>query len=158
MDRRRRLSMGLLFLIAAAAICVGYGATEETRSPYPMTEDLVTNYDAHVGEEVLVFGTVEAIESGRATIKTDTAVGTLTLSVPGVDPDVHRGCVLQVYGRLEAGGAIDVTRIVIVNASPGAEWGKFAVSGVGALVFIGLFFRYWQLDLRALAVEVRDRG
>jgi hypothetical protein len=123
-----------------------------------MNDDVVANYEAHVGEEILVFGTVVAIESGQMTIRTDTDAGPLSLSVSGVDRAVQRGGVLQVYGRLAPDHAIDATRIVVVNASPGAEWGKFAVSGLGAVLFLGLFFRYWRVDPRALAVEVRDRG
>ena len=158
MDRRRRLSLTLLFLIAAAALCVGYGATEDARSPYPMTDEIAADYEAHVGEDILVFGTVEAIDGGRVTITTDTDAGPLSLTVSGVDRAVQPGGVLQVYGRLEMGHTIDATRIVVVNDSPGAELGKFAVSGLGALLFLGLFFRYWRVDLRGLAVEVRDSG
>jgi hypothetical protein len=153
---RAVLAVGLV-----AVLCLGfvdYAATAPTASPYPESEALATDYDAHVGEEALLFGTVQAVENGTLVIEIGSEAGPVTMTVPGADVAVEPGGFVQVYGTLASDHTITPERTVVVNADGGSGVYKYVVSAVGGLVVLGLFGRYWTVDTDAWALEVRGDG
>lgn len=156
----RRIALALVLLAATAGLCVVEAGSEAQRWPYPTTEQVVTDYDATVGERVFLTGTVRETTGtdGTFALAVEDAGRERVLAVRDLDSDVRPGAVVQVLGTVRPGDAVDTERVVVVSPTPGAEWRKWALSGVAVLVFLGLFAREWRVDLRALRVEVRDDG
>lgn len=153
-----RLALAAALVALLCGSFVHYDIAEDRTDPYPETERLVTDYDAHVGERTLLFGTVQSVTDGTLVIDVDSDAGTVTMTVPDADADVRPGGVVQVYGTLEPDRTIRPERTVVVNGDGGAELYKYAVSAVGALAVVGLFGRHWRLDTEAWALEVREDG
>lgn len=157
--RWRRVGLALLFVTAALGLCVAGEATYEDRWPYPTAESVVADYDQHVGQRTLLFGSVERVDGSTATVRIDGSDGAyLDLTVANVEASVEPGGAVQVTGTLQPGHHLRADDVVVINASPGAKLWKYAASLVGLLVFLGLFFRHWRVNPRALAVEGRDDG
>lgn len=150
---RTRWRLGLIVLAIALILVSGvhYDAREEHHRTQPTTDEVLTEYDRHVGERTLLFGTVEAVDSvaGTATIRVDGAEPA-TLQVRGFEGAVDRGGTVQVYGTLRAGHRIDADEVVVVERGPGASTYKYGVSAVGALAILVVFFRNWRIDVRRL--------
>lgn len=153
-----------VIVLALVALLVGmgvhYGAVEADRWPYPDEDDLASQPAEHVGEEVFLFGTVTAVDSdaGTATIRVEADTGPFSLSVQSFDRAVQPGGVVQVLGELTAERTVEADRVVVVNASSGAEWYKYSVSVLGAMLVLLAFFRYWRVDRDTWTFEVRHDG
>ena len=151
---------GVLALVLVGAVfglCVHHdGATDRWSSP--TTEEIDADYDRHVGETVLLFGTVEDVDedADTATIRVDHDDGEFGIVLNGFDADVKPGADDQAYGTLEHDRRMTVQETVVVNESGGAELYKFGVSVAGAALVLVLFFRHWRLDIDTLGFEVRD--
>ncbi|MHB9288035.1 hypothetical protein ACKVMT_13450 [Halobacteriales archaeon Cl-PHB] len=148
----------MLFLSAAFGLCVAGEATYEQRWPYPTTEAVVTDYDAHVGDRTLLFGSVEAVSGDRATIRVVAGGENLTMTVSDFTASVEAGGAIQVTGTLRPDHVVQADSVVVVNRSTDAKTWKYGASVVGLLVFLGLFFRFWRADLRNFQVVCRDDG
>lgn len=152
----------LVFALAGLLFGMGvhYGAVEDDRWPYPDEDALATQPAAHVGEAVFLFGTVTGVdtEAGTATVSVETDTGQFTLTVTSLDATVHSGGVVQVLGELTAERTVDADRVVVVSASGGAEWYKYGVSVIGAVLVLAAFFRHWRIDRDTWTFEVRRDG
>lgn len=145
---------------------VHYEATDDDRLPYPESEALATDYGAHVGETTLVFGTVRTFDNATGTVPIDVESdeGSFTLAVHGFDSalgsgeSVQPGGTVQVYGQLGSNRTIDASEVAVVNRSGSSTTYKYAVSAVGAVLVLALFFSRWRVDRDALALEVREDG
>lgn len=153
----RHLLVALALLSVAVASGVHYDAVYDQEWPYPTEDELHADYDEYVGEQVLLFGDVESIDrtADRATIEVEADNGPFTVTVEGIDADVEPGGVVQVYGTVQPGQTVAASNIVVVEASRGNRLYKFAVSGVGAVLVLAAFFRYWRIDWAALTFEPR---
>lgn len=153
-----------LLVLGLAGLLVGmgvhYGAVQDDHWPYPDEDTLATHPETHVGEEVFLFGTVTAVDAdaGTATIRVEADTGPFSISVQSFDRAVELGGVVQVLGELTAERTVDAERVVVVNSSSGAEWYKYGVSVLGALLVLLAFFRYWRVDWDTLTFEVRRDG
>ncbi|WP_436911207.1 hypothetical protein [Halosimplex marinum] len=150
--------VGVVALLGVlGGLCVHYDAVAPTHSPYPETDDLATDYDAHVGERTLLFGTVQRFEpdADRATIRVDSGEGAFEMTVHGFTERVRPGGFVQAYGTLREGRTIDASAVAVVNPAGGSAGYKYAVSAVGALLVLALFFRHWRVDRASLTFEVR---
>mgnify|MGYP006287951703 FL=1 len=152
----QRALVALLLLSALCGLFVHAALTDDDRSRYPATDELATEYDSHVGETVLVFGRVTAVESDTVGIRAESNGTALELQVEGAAAAVEPGGVVQVYGELRPGRTMTAQRVVVVNQSGGLEWYKYAVSAFGALGFLVAFFRHWRVDTETWTVEGRD--
>lgn len=156
MHWRVRLALGLVLAAALGGAFVHYGASYEQQWPYPTQTELGEDYDAHLGQETLVFGTVESNTETGLRIRVDTASGPLSMRVPDARVDVRPGGVVQVYGTVAPDSVLDAENVAVVNGAGDAELYKYAVSAVAALAILVGFFRYWTVDTDAWAFEVRD--
>lgn len=153
----RHLLVALALVGVAVAGGVHYDALYDEKWPYPTDEGLSADYDEYVGEQVLLFGDVESIDrtADRATIEVEADNGPFTVTVEGIDADVEPGGVVQVYGTVRPGQTIAASNVVVVEASSENRLYQFAVSGVGAVLVLAAFFRYWRIDWAALTFEPR---
>jgi len=114
-------------------------------------------------------GGTNATDVTSATSATDGADATMavvlrnwesfgTLTVRGADRTVPPGGSVQVIGTLAADRTIIAERVLPVNPHSWSEPYKYAVSAVGAVLILVVFFREWRLDASRLAFEVREDG
>lgn len=155
-----RVVVALVLLGVLVGLCVHYGAVEPDRGPYPTTDELDADYDAYVGESMLVFGDVTEIDESTdwATITVSTTTGEFDMTVTGFTATVQPGGVVQVYGTLEPDRTIAASNVEVVNPAGSSKLYKYGVSAVGAALVLVLFFRSWKLDRESIAFEVRSDG
>jgi hypothetical protein len=155
-----RVGFLVVLVLAVVALGIHYDTSDSYVLSSPDGEDLVREYDAHHGETVLVFGRV--VDTDRdaesATVVVSTAVGTVRPTVSNVDADVQPGGVVQVYGTVRPGPAIEASNVVVVNPSGSSDAYKYAVSAVGAVLVVVAFFRRWAVDTDDWTFEVRSDG
>ncbi len=152
----RHLPVAFVLVALAVAGGVHYDAAEQRHRPYPTADQLYADYDAYVGEEALVFGTVESVDqAGTATVTVEADAGTFTMQVLGFDADVEPGGVVQVYGTLQRDHAIAAEEVGVVTRSPGERLFKYGISAVGGLLALAAFFRYWRVDWATTTFEPR---
>ncbi|WEL16694.1 Membrane associated OB-fold protein [Halorhabdus sp. SVX81] len=156
--QRGLLVLGLVGLLVGMG--VHYGAAEDDHWPYPDEDDLAGQPAEHVGDEVFLFGTVTTVDAdaGTATIRVEADAGSFSLTVHSFDRTVQPGGVVQVLGELTTERTVDAERVVVVNATGGAEWYKYGVSVIGAIVVLIAFFRYWRVDTDTWTFEVGHDG
>ncbi len=145
--------VGLVF-----AMGVHYDSADEERWPYPDTDRLAAEYDQYVGEQALLFGTVESVSAGTARLSVEHAGGSFPLTVREFDANVEPGGVVQVLGRLESGRAMTPDAVAVVNPSGSSLVYKYSTSLVGAALVLVVLFRHWRVDWRSLSLEVREDG
>lgn len=153
-----RVAVAVLLVAVLFGSAVHYEVTEPDHDPYPQEEDLATDYDAHVGEQTLLFGTVQSVEDDRLVIRAESDAGPFEMTVPNATARVQPGGVVQVYGTLGPERVIQSERTEVINVSGGSNTYKYGVSAVGALLVVILFFRYWTIDTDEWAIEVRADG
>jgi len=156
MNTCKRLLLAALLLSALGGLFVHEDATSDARFPYPEPHELAADYDSHVGETALIFGTVAAVDGSELVIESESEGVTVTLRVTGASAAVEPGGVVQVYGELRPGQRIAARNVAVVNDSSGAEWYKYGISAVGALGFLVVFRRQWRLDRETWTLEARN--
>lgn len=142
--------------LALGGLFVHAEVTEDKWAPYPDAEDLTAEYNSHLGQRILVFGTVTETNEEWIEIRSESDGRSISLRVTGADVAVEPGGVVQVYGTLKPDRTITAERIEIVNSSRWAELYKYGTSAVGALGFVVLFFRHWRIDTATWTLEGRD--
>lgn len=158
MTRWLRFGIVALLLIALFGFGVHEDATYEERWPYPTSDELDADYDQYVGDQTLLFGTVDTIDGDRARIVVDHSTGSFEMTVTQFGATVQPGGAIQVYGTLGASQSIAADRIVVVNPASGSNLYKYAVSVVAVLAFLVAFFSYWRPNFDTLRLEARDDG
>lgn len=155
MEVRSRAILIVLLLLVVFGLTVHYGATAEQAWPYPSGDQLAEEPDGWDGRTVLLFGTVRDVEPAAETltmeIETDAGDIARVVEVRGTTARVEPGGVVQVYGELDDAGTVQqATAVVVVNESPTDQIYKLVTSLLGVLLAMGLFLRFWRIDLSRL--------
>ncbi|NGM69541.1 DNA-binding protein [Natronolimnobius sp. AArcel1] len=157
---RARLMVAVVLIVILGGLVVHHGITHDEHWPHPTGDELQEDYDAFVGEQVLLFGTVEERDSNSETTLvrvTDSADNVAAdLEVDGIDDSVEPGGFVQVYGILEADRTMDADQAVVVDESAGATMYKHVTSVLGIGLAIAAFFRYWRPSRSTLGFEARE--
>jgi hypothetical protein len=142
-----------LLLLAAGGLCVGYAAADHWS--YPSAAEIDAAPEAHDGERVLFFASVETVDRGANEMVVTTAANpTLELTVTGVPDSVldETGAgksVVQVAGVLRDGSSTLAARGVVVDYRGAADRRyTYLVSLLGAALAAGYFLWHWQVDLQ----------
>jgi hypothetical protein len=161
----RRLLLGCVLVATLFGLFVHYGATADSKQRYPGNEEIALSYDDHVGETVQLAGIVRSTATNGSTGTNATMTVALrnwgsfeTLTVRGADRTVPPGGTVQVIGRLTADRTVTAERVLPVNPHSWSEPYKYAVSVVGAVLILVVFFREWHVDADGLVFEVREDG
>lgn len=161
-DRFSTIASRIVVIVILLGGLVGlgayYDASYEAHWPYPTSEEIDEDYDQHVGEHALIFGTVISDEGGVAQIRVFHESGSFVMTVQGTPIEAQPGGFVQVYGTLAAGNTITADRVVVVNRDASSSTYKYSVSLIGALLVLVVFFRYWRIDTRSLSIEERTDG
>lgn len=152
-----RLAITVMAVVLVFGMGVHYDITEDQHWPYPDGDELAADYDAHVGETTLVWGTVESVDLSAETaqVRIEHSDGSFTLMVHDFDADIVPGGSVQILGILESGYEMTAVQVEVVNPSGGAELMKFTVSALGALLVLVVFFNRWRIDWDRYGFEVR---
>ncbi|WP_415380092.1 hypothetical protein [Halosimplex sp. TS25] len=152
-----RVGVALVLVASVFGLGIHYSANRSAHWEYPMDEELAERPSAYAGEQVFMQGEVVSIDSTNATgqVRSTYAGGAVTVTVRGFDADVRPGGVVQVYGVFRPDDVVDAETVRVVNPARTSERYKYAVSAVGALLVIALFFRNWRIDPGTLTFEVR---
>jgi len=151
----------LLGVVLLGLLLVGMGNHYETSFednwPYPTGDALDADYETHVDEQTFLTGTVQTVDRENETVEilVETEHGQLPLTVSGVCRSIQPGGALQVYGTVEPDHHLAANNVVVVNPAGSSKAFKYAVSLVGALLVVGLFFRHWRVDTDDVGFEVR---
>jgi hypothetical protein len=150
-----------LVLIALVVAIIGgmgvhYESNVTTHWPYPTDEELATEYDAHIGEMTLLFGTVESTTDDTATITVESNEGDYGLRIRAFEAAVSEGGVVQVFGEVRPNSEIVANNVVVVNPAGSSRGYKYAVSLVGAGLVVALFFRHRRVNLEKRRLEADD--
>ena len=127
-----------------------------THWPYANSDDVVTEYDSHIDDDVFLFGTVKSVtgDTVRFTIESDGKTRELRVQESGVA--VTKGGVVQVVGTLRPNGLVAAEIVAVVNPAGASKLYKYAVSLVGAALVLVMFFRHWTVNLRKRRLEVKN--
>lgn len=136
---------------------VHYDSIEDRHWPYPDSDALATDYDRHIGEKTVLFGSVQAVDrsSNTARMSVEHDEGRVQMTVRDFDVAVRTGGVVQVLGTLEQDQTIRADRVAVVNPSGLSELYKYAVSLVGAALVLVVFFRHWRVNTAEYSFEAR---
>lgn len=136
-------------LLAAAGLAVHHGATADANDRYPEPAEVAADYDAHVGQQIHLWGHVAAVHESSLTVTS----GPLRIRVtypPGAagdrPADANVGELVQVYGTFEPARELAAERVV-VSSDAGRQY-MFVVSGLAALLTLGAFGRHWRPTVR----------
>lgn len=155
-----RLVTRLLLAVALVGAVVGmgvhYDTAEDDRWPYPTDDEVGADYDRHVGERAVLFGTVESVSERTARLTVEYGGGSFPLTVRGFEAAVEPGGTVQVLGTLESGGAMAADRVAVVNSSGGSLLYKYGSSLVGAALVLAVFFRHWTVGRTGFALRGDD--
>ncbi|MDS0278483.1 hypothetical protein NDI85_11810 [Halomicroarcula sp. S1AR25-4] len=153
-----RVVVALLLLSVLGGLFVHAEVTGERRWPTPQADDLVADYDRYVGSETFMIGTVTAADGATLTVRFDSHLGPVSLTVSGVEKSPRRGATVQVAGTVGPEHTFRADRVVVVNSSSDAKLYKYGASLVGVALFLAAFVRYWRLDTTRWVLEARRDG
>ncbi|QLK26830.1 DNA-binding protein [Natrinema zhouii] len=153
-----RIVIVAALLLVLGGLCVHYGATYDDNWPHPTGDQLQERgTEPFVGERVLLFGEVRAIDGDTISIHVtdDNDAVAAELEVYDIHTRVEPGGVVQVYGVLESETVLRADRTVVVNRGPNAAAFKLGASVVGLLLAVGYFLRHWRIEIRELTFRPR---
>jgi hypothetical protein len=143
-----RVLVAVLLVAVVAGAGVHYDIAEPTQWPYPTGNELADTYEPAVDEQTLLLGEVQSIDNddNTAIVTVEHDTGTFDMRVTNFDVTVTPGATIQVYGTLQPDYTIGAQSVVIVNPAGSSTTYKYAVSVVGALLVLAVFFRRWRFD------------
>lgn len=149
------LLVGLLGALLGLAVWHGSLAPDPALGAYPGAEQVGTDYDRYVGEQVSVWGLV--VDTNPVVIEMGYGVKqAMRLRLIGLDPSVAvtEGDRLVVFGLLQPDRTVRV-----LNAVPVAGWGvpyTYTVSFLAGLWVLGRIVQYWRVDAGAWVLRRRS--
>ena len=150
--RRAILILGFIALLFGLAVWYGSLGPAPALGAYPDEDELATDYNRYLGEQVTVGGRV--VDTDPITIRTDPDTGPpLQLTVTDLSISVREGEQLRVYGVVEADHTIHAIDAIAVP--PSGHWYAYTVSFLAGLWVLVRLFRYWRLDLRTWTLTPR---
>jgi hypothetical protein len=152
-----RVLVAALLVAGVFRLGAHYSNNRSDHWKYPTDREFAERLGEYVGEQVFVQGDVVSIDpaSDSARVRLTYPNGTVTVTVTGFDADTQPGGVVQVYGQFRPENVVAAETVRVVNPAGSSEAYKYAVSAVGAVLVLALFFKYWRVDHRTLTFEVR---
>ncbi len=153
-DPKVRISI----IIVLVAILIGFFVWHGTIQPdpekgnYPGSEELIEEYDKHVGEKVEVGGKV--VKTDPLTIETEHGDKSIELKITGTNVSVKEGDRLSVYGTLKEDGTIKAEEVV---KTPYLNYVyMYLVSLVGAIWISIRLVKQWRWNSEELWFDKRE--
>ncbi|WP_244877439.1 hypothetical protein [Haloferax prahovense] len=142
----RRRIVGILVLLGCLfGLMVWFGslAPAPEAGAYPGAEELGTDYDAWVGDQVNLTGTV--IDTDPLTISAEYGAGEqVRLQISNAAVDAQQGDTLSVYGVVEPDR--ELSSLNAYTVPPANYLYMYAVSFLAGLWVLGRIIQSWRLD------------
>lgn len=151
MNRRPRVAVLLILVGLQCILLVWFGGVGFGGSPYPGGEELAADGQAHVGQQVVVYGQVA--ETNPLTLRYDDDGRTVEFRVTEVDHAIERGEYLEVYGIVRSKRVVAATGTV--RYPERGHWYAYGISVVAALLTGSRLLRHWRISWETLALEPR---
>jgi hypothetical protein len=139
---RKRLIVGIILIIALAALCTYYAGQQENHQKYPSYREILSVYPQ--GEVVSVFGRVNKISNGSFQIEENYNSHMVNMTIISNTPVSVKDSV-SVVGVLGADN-----KVVSVQAMEVNVYWKYIfllLRSFLALIFLAYIFnRYWHFD------------
>jgi hypothetical protein len=145
----------IVLLIGTFACLVWFGSAPVAPKSgvYPGNDEVVLNYDANVGDRVIVSGPV--VSKDPLIIRPETGTGkSIELRVTNAGPLPSESSVLSVYGVLQPDQQIEAINTVIKPA--GNYWRTRIFSALAGLWVLRRGLRHWRPNVRAFIIEYRE--
>jgi hypothetical protein len=155
-----RLTVRVLWIIVALVLLFGLSVWFGSLGPdqrvgsFPDEDELGTNYNWYVGQEVIVSGNVVRVDpvTVRATYGPGRQFDT---TLRGIDKTVAYGDKVRVFGVARSGYVVDVRRVLVVPSE--GHLYTWSISLVAVLWVLGRLVRDWQIDRLSLSLEPRSQ-
>lgn len=152
LDVRLAAVAGLLALLFALCVWSGTLGPNPAMGAFPGGEELAADYDAYVGERVVVAG--EVVGTDPAVVRLEFAGHPdLLLAVTGLGFEPGRGDLLRVYGVARPGHTVEALDAFAVPTT--GRWYTWSVSFLAGLWVLGRVVSHWGLDRSDWALRAR---
>lgn len=142
-DVRLAAVAGLLALLFVLCVWSGTLGPAPAVGAYPGGEELAADYDAYVGERVVVAG--EVVETDPTVVRAELAGRPdLHVTVTGLDAPPERGDLLRVFGVAKPGNTVEALDAFAVPMT--GRWYTWSVSFLSGLWVLGRIVNHWRLD------------
>ena len=152
---RSRVLAVVCCLVVLGGLFVVHGtiAPDPERNHYASNGELAADYDAHVGDRVVLGGTAAETDPVVLTIGDGSDGEERHLVLEGLE-DVTAGEDLWLSGTVQPGETITVERAVVRES-----WERqymYVVSFLGGVWVLGRFLREWRFEAREVAFVPRE--
>jgi hypothetical protein len=153
--RQQRVALVAILLAGTLSCLVWFGATPivPEAGVFPENDEVILNYDANVGDRVLLSGPVASKDPLIIHAETETG-DTMALRVTNADPQLSEGDVLSVYGVLQPGQQVEAINTVVKPA--GNYWRTRILSAFAGLWVLWRGLHHWRPNVRAVIIERRE--
>lgn len=155
MRRRYGRALGVLTLICllcALLVWAGTVPPNINQHRHPGNEEIVTHYDAYVGSEVEIGGTV--VQTEPVTLKLTHHRSTRTVTVRDVDQPIEIGDRIVVFGAVQPNNVI-ISRGTTVRKPWEASY-MYVISFLGGLWVLARLVNGWRLDRNRWTINPRE--
>ncbi len=154
MQKAARFIAISVLLVALFGMFVFYGAAEPApeHNDYPGEDDLATNYEQYVDQQVELGGTV--VETEPMTIAIETDSGTDEYVVQNV-PDADHNQELRLFATVHPDNTLEAQNTIVRDS-----WERtymYAISVLAALWVVARAHRHWRFDIQEWAFVPRTQ-
>lgn len=151
-----RFTVVVLLLIVLGGLSVWAGTLSAADAPrdYPDEDEVGPDRSAHVGDRVVLSGTVVGTDPVVITVEYGTGQS-FRATLPGVDRSASTGDRVTAFGELEDPSTLVVERVIV--RQPWELWYMYGVSFLGGLWVLLRTLRRWRFDAERLAFVPRER-
>ena len=154
MKQKYRIILLTLLLIITIGICVQYASAD--RWEYPVPSEIASEPEEYNGEAILLFVDVEKIDTSNDQLYVKQFPHHVHIEL--IDRDIiqqlESGASIQVYGIFNSQTQnIIAEEIVIDRRGTKDSQYLYVTSILGIVLTIGVFFKYWRVDIRTLTFK-----
>ena len=150
--RTRLVTITILFAILAGLfVWAGTIEPDPANNNYPENEDVFTDPDEYVGQQVSVGGTV--VNTDPLTVETSVQGERVTFVVENADPNVSTRDQLSVFGTWQSDHSVTATNVV--HREPWEFSYMYVVSFLAGLWVLARLVNRWTLDSTDWAIVPR---
>ena len=151
-----RFTVVVLLLIVLGGLLVWAGTLSAADAPrdYPDEDEVGPDRSAHVGDRVVLSGTVVGTDPVVITVEYGTGQS-FRATLPGVDRSASTDDRVTAFGRLEDPSTLVAERVIV--RQPWELWYMYGVSFLGGLWVLLRTLRRWRFDAERLAFVPRER-
>lgn len=138
------LSGVLILTLVGASSVYASQSPDPDANLFPRDEDIVEDYEAYIGQQVLLSGTIK--DSSPLVVQVETAQGSAEFKVTSVDRRIQVGTQLDIFGIARRDHTIQA--IGVRPTSSGERGYVYGISLVAVFWVSVRFLHHWRLDMK----------